>query len=279
MTGPLGAVRDWLAEPRLRDVDVDGDERIELHREILLGKPLLREVFEEFYRLCVALDEEHFAGRGSRVELGAGTSLFKALYPEIISTDIKAAPHLDVVVDAQAMPFPDCSVRAFYAINCFHHLPAPRKFFAEAGRALAAGGGCVIVEPYHGFAASRFYERVFDTEHFDKSQPAWEQDGDAMGAMRGANQALSYIIFLRDRREFERQFPELEIVLQRPLRNYLRYLLSGGLNFRQLAPAFAAPLIRLGESALAPLETSLALHHVVVLRKKPEAATHARARG
>jgi SAM-dependent methyltransferase len=180
------------------------------------------------------------------------------------------APHLDMAVDAQATPFPDLSVRAFYGINCFHHLPAPRKFFAELARTLVPGGGCVLIEPYHGFVAARFYERVFDTEHFDKSQPAWDEQGDAMGAMRGANQALSYIVFERDRREFARQFPGLEIVLQRPLRNYLRYLLSGGLNFRQLAPGFAAPLIRLGEFALSPLERALALHHVVVLRKKSE---------
>jgi SAM-dependent methyltransferase len=268
MPGPIKTLRDWLSEPRLRDVDVEGDERIELHRDILLEKRLLREVFEEFYRLCVALDEEHFSGRGQRVELGAGTSLFKSLYPEIVSTDIKAAPHLDMVVDAQEMPFPDSSVRAFYAINCFHHLPAPQKFFAELERTLEPGGGCVLIEPYHGPVAARFYERVFDTEHFDKSQAAWDEHGGEMGAMRGANQALSYIVFRRDLREFERMFPGLEVVLQRELHNYLRYLLSGGLNFRQLAPGFAAPLIRLSEFALSPLGKALALHHVVVLRRK-----------
>ena len=36
----------------------------------------------------------------------------------------------------------------------------------------------------------------------------------------------------------------LEIVRQRPLNNYLRYLVSGGLNFRPLLPEAAIPLLR-----------------------------------
>jgi hypothetical protein len=56
--------------------------------------------------------------------------------------------------------------------------------------------------------------------------------------MEGANQALSYIVFERDRERFERLFPDLEIVEQSWIANYPRYLLSGGLNFRQLLPTF-----------------------------------------
>ena len=268
MQSPLYTLRNWLSEPRLRDVDVESDERITLHHEILREKQLLRNVFEEFYRLCMALDREHFTGEGLRVEIGAGTSLFKTLYPEIISTDIKAAPHLDMAVDAQAMPFEDSTVRAVFGINCFHHLPAPGRFFKELERVLLTGGGCVLIEPYHGLLAGSFYSRVFDTEHFDKTQASWDDPGESMGAMRGANQALSYIVFERDRREFENRFPHLEIVTHRPLRNYLRYLLSGGLNFRQLTPSIASPLIKLAEFSLIPLESVLALHHVIVLRKK-----------
>jgi len=32
--------------------------------------------------------------------------------------------------------------------------------------------------------------------------------------------------------------PDLEIVLQKPLNNYLQYLFAGGLIFRQLLPSF-----------------------------------------
>jgi hypothetical protein len=51
------------------------------------------------------------------------------------------------------------------------------------------------------------------------------------------------------------------------LTNYLRYLLSGGLNFRQLVPDRLLPVIKLLEGALRPARNILALHHVIVIRK------------
>ena len=53
-----------------------------------------------------------------------------------------------------------------------------------------------------------------------------------------------------------------------PLRNYLRYLLSGGLNFRPLVPQGAAGAVAFVETLLTPLRRLLALHHVIVIRKR-----------
>jgi hypothetical protein len=86
--------------------------------------------------------------------------------------------------------------------------------------------------------------------------------------MYGANQALSYIVFDRDRARFEQELPNLELVEMFPLGNYLRYLLSGGLNFRQLVPSFTEPVLRVIESALVPARRVLALHHMIVLRRR-----------
>ena len=85
--------------------------------------------------------------------------------------------------------------------------------------------------------------------------------------MNGANQALSYIIFVRDRQAFERKYPGLEIVHQEICGNYLRYLVSGGLNFRQLLPDALIPVLRVVEKLLYPLRRVLALHHIVVIRR------------
>ena len=89
-----------------------------------------------------------------------------------------------------------------------------------------------------------------------------------MTVMKGANQALSYIVFVRDRARFETTYRGLEIVHQEPLKNYLRYLVSGGLNFRSLLPDASIPALRFLEACLVPMNRILALHHVVVLRKK-----------
>ena len=163
------------------------------------------------------------------------------------------------------MDLPDESVRAFYGINCFHHFPEPRKFFHELERTLKPGGGVVLMEPYFGPLASRIYSGLFDTEFFDKNQPEWET---AASVMQGANQALSYIVFFRDRQKFLREFPQLEIVETAVCHNYLFYLLSGGLNFRSLWPDFLSPLFYLFTFLLYPFRRFFALHHVVVLRKK-----------
>jgi hypothetical protein len=86
------------------------------------------------------------------------------------------------------------------------------------------------------------------------------------------NQVLSYIVFARDRARFERELPNLELVEMFPLSNYLRYLLSDGLNFRRLVPNFTEPVLRALKSILTPTRRMLALHHVVVLRRRASSA-------
>jgi len=264
--GLLRRVRDMLAEPRLAGIDIDSSDLIAIHRQILLEKAMLCGVFRELYTTCMDLDAKFFFAAGIQVEIGAGSSLFKHFFPAVISSDIKPAPHLDMVVDAQDMPFEDGSVRGIYGINCFHHFPQPEQFLRELDRVLAPGGGCVIIDPHYGAIATRFYERLFESEHFNKAQLGWTAD--SITVMRGANQALSYIVLVRDRDLFRSRFPTLEIVYEKPMRNYARYVLSGGLNFRSLLPGFMEPAIRLAEYCLVPLAPVLALHHVVVLRKR-----------
>lgn len=263
----LQKIRSLLSEPRLKDVNYDSDDLIQIHRKILMDKPMIREVFEELYRECRQCDDTYLEGTGARIELGAGSSFFRELYPDIISTDIKHGGHLDRVLDAQAMDLADASVRSFYAIHCFHHLPRPELFFSELLRVLVPGGGCVLIEPYSSPVAAWFFKRMFATETYDKKQTQWETN--STGVMVGANQALSYIVFRRDRARFEAEFPGLEIVNEAPLPNYLRYLLSGGINFRSLAPGACVPVFRAAEHLLKPFNRQLALHHVIVLKKRP----------
>ena len=264
---PIDSLLVRLQEPRLVGLDVDTSDVLELHRQVLAQKPVMRAVFGEFYDRCIEIDRNYGSGDGLLIELGAGSSLFSQRYPQVVGTDIKPHPHLSRVLDAQAMDLPDNSVRAFFAINCFHHLPDPRAFFGELDRVLVTGGTCVLIEPYHGPLAAAFYTRLFETETFDPGQATWEDAH--RNIMHGANQALSYIVFERDRALFESGWPTLEIVVRERLTNWPRYVLSGGLNFRQLVPNQAEPLLRTLERLLAPTSRWLALHHLVALRKRP----------
>jgi len=248
-------------------LDVDGIERLELHGQVLGRKRMLREVFAEFHHAFHRLAERYFTAQGLEVELGAGIAPMRNSYPQVLATDIVCTERLDMALDAEAMSLDDQSVRAFYGQNCFHHFPHPDRFFKELERTLKIGGGAILIEPFHGPFAAFLYRRLFKSEGFDMHFPSWETP--STGPMNGANQALSYIIFVRDREAFERKHPGLEIVHQEICGNYLRYLISGGLNFRQLLPDALIPVLKVVEKLLHPLRRVLALHHIVVLRRTP----------
>ena len=264
----MKSVFDRLLDPSVKNLDVDGAERLAVHQSILAKKRMLREVFTEFHYVFRRLDEEYLTGDGPRIELGAGIAPIRDSYPDVLATDVVHGSHLDRVLDAEEIDLPDGSVRVFYGQNCFHHFPDPDRFFCELERVLQAGGGAILIEPYYGPFATFLFKRLFRTEGFDKSFPSWEAP--CQGPMNGANQALSYIVFVRDKLEFNRRFPNLTIVHQEPCGNYLKYLLSGGLNFRQLSPDWTIPIISVLQRILSPLNYWLSLHHAIVLRKRPK---------
>lgn len=247
-------------------MDVDGSERLELHGKVLERKRMLREVFVEFHHAFHRLADRYFKVEGLEVELGAGIAPMRNSYPEVLATDIVATEQLDMALNAEAMSLDDHSARVFYGQNCFHHFPHPDRFFTELERTLKIGGGAILIEPFHGPFAAFLYKRLFKSEGFDMHFPSWETP--STGPMNGANQALSYIVFVRDRQAFERKHPGLEIVHQEICGNYLRYLISGGLNFRQLLPDALIPVLKVVEKLLYPLRRVLALHHIVVIRRK-----------
>jgi SAM-dependent methyltransferase len=256
---------DFLSDPLLAGMDVDGVSRLDLHRKMLAKKRMLRDVFTEFHHLFKKLDQQFFSSKGAEVELGAGISPMRDSYPNVLATDIVDAPHLDRVINAEAMDLADNSVRTFYGQNCFHHFPHPDKFLFELERVLIPGGGAILLEPYYGPFASFLFKRLFRTEGFDKAFPSWETPVE--GPMNGANQALSYIVFVRDRAELERKHPSLKIVHEQRAGNYLKYVISGGLNFRQLLPDSMTGTVSFIEKLLWPFNRWFALHHIVVIRK------------
>ena len=276
-------LRRLLAEPLLAGVDMDGDERIEVHTRILRERPMVQEVFGDFCHVCRELDEKYLNGSGQRIELGSGTGLFRRFYPDTLLSDVVPAPQLDMVLDAQDMELPDESVRAFYAINTFHHFHQPDRFFRELDRVLVPGGGCVLVEPYYGPTAEMFFARMFDSEGYDKQQHSPGKDGshkstgadlrNNKGAMTGANQALSYIIFHRDAARFSKDHPNLSVVCERRMQNSIRYFFSGGLNFRPLAPNWSTPFLRTAERVLSPIDRLWSLHYAIVIQKRAQATT------
>lgn len=259
-------IANYLRDSSVKDLNVDGGDRLLIHGKILARKPMLQDVFNSFHHAFDRLDRRFLSAAGLRVELGAGVAPIRDSYPDVLATDLVAGPHLDRVINAEQMDFPDQSVRVIFGQNCFHHFPHPDRFFNELNRVLPDGGGCILLEPYYGPAAAFTFKRLFSTEGYDKQYSAW--DTPSTGPMNGANQALSYIVFKRDRAEFQQKYPKLKIVHHEVCNNYLPYLFSGGLNFRQLWPDKALPVLSAFQFALKPFSRLLGLHHIIVLRKE-----------
>ena len=256
---------DYLRDPTIEGMDVDGRSRLELHQKMLEKKHMLKNVFTSWHHLFKNLGNQYLTGSGIEVELGSGVAPMRDSYPEVLATDVVYAPNLDRIINAEQMDIESGTVKVVYGQNCFHHFPHPERFLRELDRVLVLGGGAILLEPYYGPFASFLYKRLFKTEGFDKEYLNWETP--TVGPMNGANQALSYIVFIRDQVRFQLENPSLKIVHKQYAGNYLSYLLSGGLNFRQLLPdSFSTP-ISLVEKLISPLNRWIALHHIIVIQK------------
>lgn len=259
-----------LKDPRKNDIIEDQDVRVEVDFEIASGKPEFNQVVLDMQTLMLERMEKDncFQASDSReyIELGAGVIPMSKLDSRIKSTDIVPTEHLNGVLDATNLDIEDSTVSGFFLQNTFHHIPDPKAFFEETSRVLVPGGRLVILDPYFNKLSKWPYPRLFKTEGYD-SNGSWE--GASQHAMIGANQALSYIVFLRDRKYFNSVFPNLTIVEKLPVNFGLRYILTGGLNFRKLAPSFIFKIIRKLER-FPWLFQPFAIHWIIVVEKRPD---------
>ncbi len=225
---------ELLRLPETRDIeDIDHPATTLLHRRIIRSKPFLRKLYTDFYKeLRKAIPDYE---NKLIVELGSG---------------------------ALEMPFESSSIDAIVMLDVFHHLPDPKAFFTEAVRCLKPTGKVVMIEPANTLW-SRFIYMHFHHELFDPGA-GWTLD--TTGPLSGGNGAMPWIVFCRDRKRYEQEFPGLRIV---GIRRHtpLRYLLSGGFTLRQLVPSAGYQFFRLLEMVLSPANAFLAMFQTIELEK------------
>lgn len=264
----VGGARACLTEPELRGLQPDDPAFTQAHRRILARKPLAQRLFSDFCRRCLAADERYFDAcrADTRIELGSGSGIMRRVDPCVITSEVKLVPYVDLIARGEELPFGDARIRGIYAINVFHHVSDPRVFFREITRVLAPGGGLVMIEPYYGPLARIVFRYLFTQESYELDPPGWPTHGRQQVAS-DANQALSYVVLRRDRAAWQAAFPLLELVLDEP-HTHARYVLSGGVNFRQLVPDGLGLLMSEAERWLNVLNPLLALQHTIVIRKR-----------
>ncbi len=195
------------------------------------------------------------------VELGSGGGFIKKIIPDCITSDVMKLPDVDLQFSATRMPFKDESVDRFFMLNVIHHIHDPEKFFKEINRCIKKNGKLIAIEPANTLW-SRFINQHFNYEKFDptgdwtlKSQKSLD-----------ANGALAWIIFIRDKEKFEKLFPSLKIKKIIP-HTPIRYIVSGGLSYRQLLPSWMYPVIKNIEKMATPFSRYIGMSYTIEIEK------------
>jgi SAM-dependent methyltransferase len=226
-------------------------DRLERYRSIWERKPLLRVVYDDFFRRISAA-----CVPGITIELGGGTGNLKEKLPNVIASDIQFAPWLDLVADAQHLPFADATLSNIVMVDVLHHIEYPLVFFREAHRVLRLGGRIVMVEPAITLGSFLFYRFLHEEPVRFSADPLAigmpESDRDPYDS----NQAIPTLIATRYRARFHSAMPGLRIADVRWF-SFIIYPLSGGFqSWSLLGRSFAKAglwLERLIEPVLGPI--------------------------
>lgn len=259
-------IRELLALPETRGLDLDDPRLTELRRRVIRDKPFLRRVYSKFYSELMA--ELPGIPKGTILEVGSGAGFLKEINADVVTSEIMQVSGVDSVLSALELPFKDKTLSAILMVNVLHHLPKPAQFLKEASRVLLPGGRIAMIEPWNSPFGRMIY-RNFHHEPFDP-QAGWELKG--QGPLSDANGAVPWIVFVRDRERFASEFPALKLTRLKPIMPF-NYLLSGGASMRALVPGASYPLFAAIDKLTSPIHRLLGMFAVITLEGTPHQNT------
>ena len=239
------------------------------YRAVWERKPVLRMVYNDFFERiwaeCV---------RGPTVEVGGGSGNLKSKFHDIIATDIQFASWLDLIADAQQLPFADGSIGNIVMVDVLHHIEFPVIFLTEAARVLRAGGRIVMVEPAITAGSTLFY-RFLHEEPVDMSvDPLVVGWPDGERDPYDSNQALPTLLASRHLDRFHAAFLDFRIA-QVQWFSFFVYPLSGGFKSWSLINARVARIGLRLERLLEPLLGRwVGFRMLLVIEKREREALH-----
>lgn len=243
--------------------DLDDASIVLLHKKAVSENTFLRKIYEDYYKEFKILTNN--VPNGLKVEIGSGGGFIKEIIPEVITSDIVPSEGIDMVFPATKIPFSDKTVSAFFLQNVLHHIGEPIEFFNEMNRCLVEHGKIVLIEPYNSFWG-RFIRIItygLHKESFNINS-GWKTCNN--NRMTGANWALPWLIFFKDRKIFESKFPNLKINKLFP-HSPFRYIFSGGVSAGQLIPPFTYNIVKRVENSFPSLSKHLGMFFTVELEK------------
>ena len=187
-------------------------------------KPVLRLLYGDFYDRVAAA-----CVPGVTIELGGGIGNLKQRLPSVLTTDIQFGPSLDLVADAQNLPFVKGVASNIVMVDVLHHIEFPAIFFREAERILRVGGRIVMVEPAITFGSTLFYRLLHHEPVITSADPFELGIPNPNRDPYFSNQALPTLIATKYRARFGILFPGLQIE-QIKWFSLITYPMSGGIQ-------------------------------------------------
>ena len=257
----MNPLRNLLAHPLTRDLALDDPKTTVLRKEILNQKAFLRRIYQDWYcQILEKLPESHELV----LELGSGPGFLKENLPDAITSEIFWEPEVDIVLNGLNLPFSPFSLSAILMTDVLHHIGDPRRFFNEASRCIPPLGRIIMVEPWVSQWSSLVYTYLHH-EPFNPDAATWEFQ--QTGPISGANIALPWMIFRRDKTVFEEEFPQWRIEKIFPMMPFV-YLLSGGVSLRSLIPGWTYSFWRWIERRFDKSIDKMAMFALIVLQKR-----------
>jgi len=240
--------------------DLDDPKATLAHRDIILQKPFLKRLYNDWYDVFIKRSKE--LKNGKYLEIGSGGGFLKDVFPEVVTSDILSLPNVDMVFSAEEMPFKENELATIVMLNVFHHIPKPHLFLKEAQRTLVKGGKIIMTEPANSNLGRFIYKR-FHHEPFDEKG---NREIKAGNPLSNSNQALPYIYFERDLDLFKKDFPQLKINSIK-YHSPFSYIISGGVSRSAMLPFFMYNFVKVIEWLFSPLSKQFGLFCTIEVEK------------
>lgn len=195
---------------------------LDSYRAVWEQKPVLRTVYNDIF--------DRIASRtvaGTTLEIGGGIGNLKERIDDLISSDIQFAPWLDLVADAQKLPFADGALSNIVMLDVLHHIEFPALLFREASRVLRPGGRIIMAEPGITLGSRLFYRLLHHEPVRMDADPLLEGSPDRSRDPYDSNQAIPTLLATSHREQFHSKFPDLTIS-ETQWFSFVAYPFSGG---------------------------------------------------
>lgn len=233
------------------------------YRSVWERKPVLRMLYDDLFARLAA-----YCVPGHTLEVGGGIGNLRDKVEGLISSDIQFAPWLDLVADAQKLPFRDEAISNIVMLDVLHHIEFPVLLFREASRVLRPGGRMVMIDPGITLGSTLFFRALHHEPVRMNADPLLEGSPDQNRDPYDSNQAIPTLLATRYRDAFHAMFPDLTI-RETKWFSFIAYPFSGGFkSWSLINEPIARAVLRLEKYLECPLGRLFGFRLLLVVEKK-----------